>query len=256
MPARIVHRYGDDSSQVAELFRPDGEVRGVAVVIHGGFWRAAYDRHLMDDVCGDLAAAGWAAWNVEYRRTAGGGGGWPTTFADVAAAVDHLAAPAMSEEVSVRHVPVAAIGHSAGGHLALWAAARPRLPAGSPGGRPAVCVTYAVAQAGVVDLHEAARLRLSRGAAEELLGAPPAAEPQRWRLASPAALLPLGVPQLLVHGERDNVVPLSMSREYARAAAAAGDDVATVVLPGIGHFEHLDPRSPAWRTVSDWLVGL
>ena len=254
VPVRSVHRYGDDGSHVAELFLPDGGVRGVAVVIHGGFWRAAYDRHLMDDLCADLAGGGWAAWNVEYRRTAGGGGGWPATFADVAAAVDHLAAPAVSEQVSLGHGPVVSIGHSAGGQLALWAAARPQLPAGAPGAGPAVRVTGAVSQAGVVDLHEAARLRLSSGAAQQLLGEPPGADPERWRLASPAALVPLGVPQLLVHGEEDDAVPAAMSRDYGRSARAAGDAVDTVILPGVGHFEHLDPRSTAWQSVRAWLA--
>jgi acetyl esterase/lipase len=158
----------------------------VAVVIHGGFWRDAYDRSLMDGLCRDLASAGWAAWNLEYRRL-GGGGGWPQTFDDVAAGIDHLGS--LVEDPRV----VVTIGHSAGGHLAFWAAVRRE---------PRVRVTHAVAQAGVVDLVEAARLGLSRSAAEELLGGSPAAVPERYELASPAARLPLRVPQLLVHGAR------------------------------------------------------
>jgi acetyl esterase/lipase len=156
------------------------------VVIHGGFWRDAYDRSLMDALCEDLASAGWAAWNLEYRRLRSGGG-WPETFEDVAAGIAHV--QELVDDLSV----VATIGHSAGGHLALWAAARPE---------PRVRVTHAVAQAGVVDLVEAARLKLSRGAAEELLGGSPAEVPDRYELVSPAARLPLGVPQLLVHGDR------------------------------------------------------
>jgi acetyl esterase/lipase len=220
----VIVPYGEHPSQVAELFEPAGEPRGAAVLIHGGFWRAAYDRHLMDELCRDLAARGWAAWNLEYRRL-GDGGGWPETFDDVEAAIGAIGAS---------NTLLLAIGHSAGGHLTLWAAAR-RL------------VTHAVAQAGVVDLAEAARLGLSGGVVEDLVA------PELYDRASPAAMLPLGVPHLLVHGEEDDTVPVAMSRAYRAAAVAAGDDVSLVTLPGVGHFEHLDPASDAWRAVVEWL---
>jgi acetyl esterase/lipase len=240
-----VHRYGDHPAQVAEFFAPAGEPRGVAAVIHGGFWRVTYDRHLMDDLCNDLAAAGWAAWNLEYRRL-GGGGGWPTTFDDVAAAISSLCVPGTAAGRSGARHPERAerlvtIGHSAGGHLALWAAAQD------------LGVTHAVAQAGVADLTEAVRLGLSRGVAAELLGDDPDGE--RLRRASPAELLPLGVPQLLVHGAGDDIVPAAMSEAYAARARDLGDPVECAILP-CGHFEHLEPRSQAWRTVRDWLDAL
>jgi len=220
----VIVPYGEHRSQVAELFEPAGEPRGAAVLIHGGFWRAAYDRHLMDELCRDLAARGWPAWNLEYRRL-GDGGGWPETFDDVEAGIGAIGAS---------NTLLLAIGHSAGGHLALWAAAR-RL------------VTHAVAQAGVVDLAEAVRLGLSGRVVDELV------PPQLYDRSSPAAMLPLGVPQLLVHGEADDTVPVAMSRAYHAAALAAGDVVSLVTLPGVGHFEHLDPASDAWRAVVEWL---
>jgi acetyl esterase/lipase len=220
---RWLHRYGDDPSQVAELFEAERPV-GVAVVLHGGFWRDRYDRHLMDALCADLASHGWAAWNLEYRRL-GSGGGWPATCDDVAAGIESLVGRG-----------AVAIGHSAGGHLALWAAAEG-------------LVRSAVGQAAVSDLRDAHRLGLSGGVVGELLG-----ESAPYGEASPFERLPLGVPQLLVHGEDDAIVPLSMSREYERAARAAGDDVELVALPGVGHFEHLDPASEAWRAVLRWLA--
>ena len=220
---RSLHRYGDDPSHVAELFEPRGAAVGTAVVLHGGFWRSRYDRHLMDDVCADLARRGWAAWNVEYRRL-GAGGGWPATGADVAAAVEILAG-----------ADAVAIGHSAGGHLALWAAAQG-------------LVRAAVGQAAVSNLREGLRLGLSGGVVEELL-----ADAADVASASPAERLPLGVPQLLVHGEDDAIVPLSMSRDYVEAARAAGDRAELVALPGVGHFEHLDPATEAWAAVVRWL---
>lgn len=179
----------------------------------------------MDDLAADLVARGWTVANIEYRRL-GSGGGWPTTFDDVRSEIE--AAPPGEQRV--------AIGHSAGGQLALWAAAQ-RL------------VTHAVAQAGVSDLAEAARLGLSGGVALELVGG----REERYAQVSPIALLPLGVPQLLVHGEDDGIVPVSMSRDYHRAAVAAGDPADLVVLPGVGHFEHLVPSSRAWKAVLEWL---
>ena len=225
---RRLERYGDDASQVAELFEAERPV-GVAVVLHGGFWRDRYDRHLMDALCADLASRGWTAWNLEYRRL-GSGGGWPATCDDVAAGIEVLAGR-----------DAVAIGHSAGGHLALWAAA-------------SGLVRAAAAQAGVSDLAAAFRLGLSGGVVGELLGGQPESRAADYALASPFERLPLGVPQLLVHGEDDAIVPVSMSREYERAARAAGDDVELVALPGVGHFEHLDPASEAWRAVLRWLA--
>jgi acetyl esterase/lipase len=220
----VLHRYGDDPSQVADRFGPEGEPAGVVVVLHGGFWRDRYDRHLMDALCGDLASRGFAAWNVEYRRL-GSGGGWPATGDDVRTAIETLVGPG-----------AVAIGHSAGGQLALWAAAEG-------------LVRSAVGQAGVSDLREARRLRLSDGVVDELLG-----DAADLGAASPAERLPLGVRQLLVHGEADAIVPVAMSRDYARAARAAGDQVELVELPGVGHFEHLDPASQAWAAVVRWLT--
>lgn len=219
----------------------------MAVVLHGGFWRDRYDRHLMDALCDDLAGAGLPAWNLEYRRLPTGG--WPGTFADVAAGIDALAGLGLDRQPDA----VVTIGHSAGGHLALWAAARPGLPPDAPGARPGIRVTHAVSQAGVADLRRAAGLGLGAGAVKDLLGGGPGEVPERYALASPAQRLPLGVPQLLVHGQRDDTVPVELSRLYARAAAASGDDVELSVEEHTGHYEHLDPGSAIWGAVRDWL---
>jgi acetyl esterase/lipase len=242
MRVPATHRYGPDPSQVADLHLPEGAGPWpVAVVIHGGYWRARYDRTLMDAVCADLAAHGWAAWNLEYRRIGPGGtGGWPQTFDDVAAGIDRLA----SADVPLDLGRVVAIGHSAGGQLALWAAARRQCQ---------VPVHGAVGQAAVSDLRAAARLRLSDGAAIELLGGTPEQVPERYAAASPAERLPLGVPTLLVHGARDDTVPVAFSRDLHAAAVAAGDACELVVHERDGHFEHIDPASAGWATVRAWL---
>ncbi len=220
----------------------------MVVVLHGGFWQAMFGRRLMDGLCADSASRGYAAWNLEYRRI-GAGGGWPATFDDVAAGIDALADVADVDLGRVR-----TLGHSAGGHLALWAAARPGLPAGAPGASPTVVASGAVAQAGVVDLVGAARAGVGAGAVAQLLGGAPDAVGDRYALGSPLARVPLGVPQLLVHGERDRHVPVELSRRYADAARAAGDDVELVTPPDVAHMELIEPRSPAWAVVVDWLT--
>lgn len=233
--------YGEHASQVCELLAPAGDgPHPVAVLVHGGFWRQRYGRELEHGIARDLVRRGWAAWNVEYRRL-GDGGGWPQTFEDVAAAVDALAGAGPRLD----RARVVAIGHSAGGQLALWAAARraARVP-----------LAGVVAQAGAVDLHELSRLRTSRGVVDELLGGPPEAVPERYATASPARRLPLGVPLLLTHGARDEDVPVRLSRELAAAAAAAGDACELVVVEDEGHYEHLEPGSRLWAAVTAWLA--
>jgi acetyl esterase/lipase len=221
-------RYGAHADHVVDV-REVADPRAVVAVFHGGFWRARYGADLMDELCDDLATRGYTAWNVEYRRV-GSGGGWPATFEDVEAA---------TSRAKTTGLPLVTLGHSAGGHLAIWAGAR--------------CgATLAVSQAGVLDLEDAWRRALSSRAAGELLGGSPDAVPERYAAASPAALLPLGVRQLLVHGRRDDTVPVEMSRAYARCARAAGDDV-ELVETDEGHFECLDPASESWAAIVERL---
>jgi acetyl esterase/lipase len=216
------HNYGDDPSQYAVLY---GE-GPVAVVIHGGFWKAEYDLTLMDALCGDLAGRGFTAFNIEYRRL-GNGGGVPATLDDVSAAIDHLAT------LDVDLSRVVTIGHSAGGQLAAWAATRPQ---------PRVAVTHVVSQAGVLDLQRARELRLSDGVVDRFLNG---AETQ---VASPIERLPLGVPTLLTHGALDDTVPLEISQRFARASGAT-----LLVEPEEGHMGHIDPANPMWKAVTAWL---
>jgi acetyl esterase/lipase len=237
-----------------DLTRPAGSGPApVAVLLHGGYWRAQYTKRLMAPMAAGLAARGWAAANVEYRRVGlgGGGGGWPATFEDVAAAVDHLA-----DVDGLDLDRVVTVGHSAGGHLALWAAGRHRLPPGTPGAGPVVAIQRAVSLAGVVDLVEADRLGLGAGAVPALLGGRAATVPGRYAVASPAALLPLGVAQVLVHGDADGVVPLGLSERYVSAAVAAGDDVRLVTLRGVDHMAVIQPRGAPWDALCVAIDGL
>jgi acetyl esterase/lipase len=243
-------RYGTEPDQFLELTVPDGNGPArVAVVLHGGFWRAAYGVELARPLAADLAAAGWAAVAVEYRRV-GAGGGWPHTLLDVAAALDALPALPAAERLDLADLTV--IGHSAGGHLAAWAAGRHLLPAGAPGAGPRVRVTAAVLQAGVLDLTAAADQQLGSGAVRAFLGAGPAEAPQRWAAADPVRLLPTGAAVLCVHGRDDDVVPLAQTERYAAAATAAGDQPEVRVVPG-GHMALIDPGGEPWHAVVNWL---
>jgi acetyl esterase/lipase len=223
----------------------------VAVVLHGGFWRAAYGIELARPLAADLASAGWAAVAVEYRRV-GAGGGWPATLEDVAAALDVLPDLPCADRLDLTDLTV--VGHSAGGHLAAWAAGRAQLPPGVPGAAPRVRVSAAVLQAGVLDLADADRQDLGSGAVRAFLGGPAEAAPERLGCADPVRLLPTGARVLLVHGADDDVVPVRQSERYAAAARAAGDRVDLRVVPG-DHMVLIEPGGRPWRVVRDWLAS-
>ena len=243
------HTYGTRPSQFGELYRPEGTGHpGTVVVIHGGFWRSAYDLSLGAPLAADLAAHGYTAWNLEYRRV-GNGGGWPGTLADVAAGIDLLA----TLDVDTAHV--VAIGHSAGGQLAVWAAGRSALAAGAPGAAPRVQVTGAVAQAGVLDLARAADTGVGGTAEADFLGGSPARVPQRYAVADPIAHVPLAAPVLCVHSRADRNVPFAQSTAYVAAATTAGA-TATLHESTGDHFTLIDPSSPDWRAVLEALPRL
>ncbi|RBY90587.1 S9 family peptidase [Blastococcus sp. TF02A-26] len=240
--------YGPHPDQFLELTLPEGGGPApVVVVLHGGFWRAAYGVELARPLAADLAAAGFAAVAVEYRRV-GAEGGWPRTAEDVAAALDAL--PGLEDAARLDLDDVTVVGHSAGGHLAAWAAGRALLPDGAPGARPRVRIAAAVLQAGVLDLARADEQGLGRGAVRELLGGPPT--PDLLALASPVQLLPTGAEVLCVHGTGDDVVPPEQSERYAAAAGRAGDAVQVRLVDG-DHMVLIDPAGPAWALVREWL---
>lgn len=244
-PADLRVAYGPDRLQFGDLRLPKGAgLHPVVLVIHGGFWRAAYNLDHIGSLCAALTRAGFATWNLEYRRIGDPGGGWPGTLEDVAGGARHLRILAEPHRLDLDRV--VALGHSAGGHLALWLAAQSE----------AVRLKGVVSLAGVADLRRAWELRLSRGVAGELLGGGPEEVPDRYRRASTIELLPLRVAQRLIHGTRDDIVPIEIARRYLDAARAAGDDARLIELPGAGHFELVDPRTPEWREVERAVIEL
>jgi acetyl esterase/lipase len=244
--------YGPLPEHQGDLYLPGVARPPVVCLLHGGFWRKIYRREQMSPIASDLARRGFAVWNLEYRGI-GAGGGWPGTLTDVAAGIDHLATLVeRGVDLAIDRVVVA--GHSAGGQLALWAAARHR-SSGSGVTSTRVRVAAAAGLAPVADLARAHELHLGNGVVGDFLGGSPEQHPERYRAASPRALLPLGVPQLVVHGTADDTVPVEIARDYASAARAAGDAVQLVELSDRGHFDFLDPTSEAHATLCRWLVS-
>jgi acetyl esterase/lipase len=231
------HPYGADPAQVADLLLPatDGP-HPVVVLLHGGFWRARFDRSLMEALAVDLADRGWASWNVEYRRV-GNGGGVPETLDDIRAAIATLA----QLEQGGRPLdlgPVVIVGHSAGGQLGLCVADEPSVRA-------------VISLAGVCDLATAYAEGIGDGATEAFMGGGPDERPDAYVLADPLCRIPAGAQVLLVHGDADQRVPVAQSRRYARAAAAAGDGRCELIeLPGVDHFALIDPRTPTWAGIA------
>lgn len=241
--------YGPEVSQFGDLWLPGGDgARPVIVLIHGGYWRARYGLEYFGHAAAALRTEGLAVWNIEYRRLGESGGGWPGTFQDVGRAVGALRG--LAERFPLDLGRIVTLGHSAGGHLALWAAARHRLPGDSPlaSGDP-LQLAGAIVLAGVSDLRRAWELRLSDAVVNELLGGSPEAVGERYRSASPYELLPLNVPQTLIHGAQDVHVPLELSERYHQAALAAGDRCELTVLADTDHFEVVDPNTGAWQHV-------
>ena len=246
--------YGPAPRQYGQLWSPSGRgLHPVVVMIHGGCWLASLPGpELMAYLAEDLRRRGIAVWNIEYRRVGEPGGGYPGTFEDVGLAVDHLRVIARAENLDLRHVAV--VGHSAGGHLAVWAAARRKLPRADRlfSAHP-LPVAGVVSLAGIDDL---AAYHASGPAAcggpdtiDQLVGVGARRGRDVYADTSPAAMVPIGVPQAIVSGDLDPIVPTRFGHGYAAKARVAGDAVQVIDIPDAGHFELIDPTTPAWRRI-------
>jgi len=258
-PADARVSYGPDPLQIGELRLPKGSGPfPVAVVIHGGCWVSEFATLQNTAAAADaLRDAGIATWNVEYRRSNNPGGGWPGTFSDIAMATDYVRELAKAHPLDVTRV--IAIGHSAGAHLALWAAARSKLAGTSALYREAALpLRAAVALGGPGDLRDfsgyAAKV-CGSNVVEKLMGGNADAVPERYTQGSPIQMLPLGIRQVLIVGESDPIMPAASREAYAAAARKAGDTVELIEVPG-SHFEIIAPSSTAWPLVRDKAIQL
>ena len=242
-PPDVTVRYGELAEQVIDLRLPAVLPAPLIVLVHGGFWKPRYDRTHLYPMAHALAACGLMVALPEYRR-AGMGPDWRSTFDDVAAAMDQVAK--LAEPHGADTGRIAWAGHSAGGHLALWAAARPYFPAGSPWRGPCAA-NHVVALAGCSSLRLCAEWNLGDGAAQRLLGGAPREVPDRYAVTDPSMLTPPSIPVTLIHGTADDDVPAGMSRAFTAGQLTE--------IPGAGHFDLIDPSSPAWPHVLSALSG-
>jgi acetyl esterase/lipase len=240
-PSATIH-YADDALQVVDVWIPKG--RGpfpTVLMVHGGCWTTSIaDRHIMDWAAEDLRRRGLAVWNIDYRGVDRPGGGYPGTFRDVGAAADALAKNARRFRLDTRRI--VAVGHSAGGHLALWLAGRRRLPTSSPlrGAHP-LRISAVVSLGGLPDLEENAKVANGCGTivSATLAGG-------NYAQTSVPRLAPLGVAQTLVNGRQDDIIPPRLATDYQRRMRAAGDAVAIRWVPNAGHVDLVAPGTPAW----------
>jgi acetyl esterase/lipase len=232
--------YGKDPLQFGDLRLPSGPgLHPVVIFVHGGFWRNAYNLDHAGHICAALTRSGAATWNIEYRRIGDPGGGWPGTLEDVLHGAEYITPLARRYPLDLRRIVAA--GHSAGGQLVLWLAAQ-----------MAVDLRGVIPLAAVSDLRRAWALQLSGGVVKQFLGATPEQAPQRYASTSPIELLPISVPQRMVHGTADQIVPFDMSERFAKKSQNAK----LIPLKGAGHFELIDPRASEWEIVRtsilDW----
>jgi len=243
--------YGDDPLQFGELRLPEGEGPfPVVIVIHGGCWLAEYDLGYMSAFADALTTSGVATWSIEYRRVGDEGGGWPGTFQDVANAADKLLEIAFEYKLDMDRV--AAVGHSAGGHLALWLAGRKWLDVEDPlRGEGPLALNGVVAMAGIPDLAAYAAPEGCGAAVSGLLGSEPGEVADRVHRGSPIAMVPFGINQTLVIGEHDSIVPKSQADGFVDAARQMGDSVEVTTILGAGHFELVDPSHEGFEIIRD-----
>jgi len=255
-PADHVIAYGEHPLQFGQLRLPEREgLHPVIIIIHGGCWLSQYDLHHISPLATALTKEGFATWSLEYRRVGNEGGGWPNTFCDVARGADYLRELVKTYPLDLNRVIT--LGHSAGGHLALWLAARHKLPRTSPlyADNP-LTVHGVISLAGVGDLSRPEYQKLCGGVVPKLMGGNPSTVAARYAHGSPVELLPLGVPQILVQGAGDTTVSPASAQAYHDAARKSGDEVQLVMIQQAGHFEVVVPTTDSYREVQKALCSL
>ncbi|NNE27213.1 MAG: alpha/beta hydrolase [Saprospiraceae bacterium] len=246
-PIRI--SYGSDALQFGELWMPESTDKAtVIMLIHGGCWLSQFDYTLMDSMALDLSERGYAVWNIEYRRTEDPGGRWPGTFLDVASGLKFI--EELSSQLPLKSDEIILSGHSAGGHLALWLAAHQQLDSTLDIYLDELPeIKGVVSLAGITDLETYTSPSGCGSNVVNLIGGSVDEFPERYDIASPIKLLPLDVPQILINGEADNIVPLSHINPYLQQAKSQGEDIQLKIIPNAGHFEVITPGSVAWSDI-------
>lgn len=237
-----IEKYGNDKFQEGDLYIPAQKPIAVICFFHGGFWQMPYDREQLTPISVDFAKKGFAVWNIEYRRIGADGGGWRGTLDDATASINHLVL--LKEKYNLLDLSKTIIaGHSAGGHLAIWCTKQVEV-------KP-----YAVAGlAPIIDLEKAFNTEAGNKSISALLNGTPSEHPERYALHSPIKMLPIGVRQLIIHGDQDEYLPVEWSRSYATYSRGAGDIIDYIEIGKGKHMDYLDPNSEAISRLQDWLI--
>lgn len=245
--------YGKHAEQFGELYLPKkAELHPVIILIHGGCWQAQYDLSTLGQLSKALTKIGYAVWNIEFRRL-GNGGGFPITFEDVAMGADFL--NTIAETYALDLSKLTAMGHSAGGHLALWLAGRHHLPHSSKlFSESAIKIQRVISLAGIPDLVAGVEQDICRGACQDLAGGLPHEVPEQYQLASPHHLLPLSIPHWHLVGALDSHVPASYLKPFIQKAKLQDNKVYFKVIPDIGHFEMVMPDTASWKHIKEALL--
>ena len=241
--------YGEHDQQFGELYLPQSvseqeqqKLYPIIILLHGGCWRAAYDSSVLGGLSQSLCQLGYAVWNLEYRRL-GNGGGWPVTFQDVALGTDFLRSIADKYYLDLHRVIT--MGHSAGGHLALWLASRNKLATDSVVYQPKpLAIQSVISLAGIPDLDQASKRSICRGAVDELMGGSPDAIAKKYKQGSPHHLEPFDISTYHLVGEFDPIVPFPYLAQYLEENPSPHKQLD--IIPDIGHFEMVMPDTIAW----------
>ena len=249
--------YGDEELQFGELRTPlTQDTFPLVIFLHGGCWLSDYNLEYLSAAAGDLVKDGYAVWTPEYRRVGDEGGGYPNTFKDIQASVDFVRTLADIYPLDIDNVVI--MGHSAGGHLALWLATQGNLSAKSSLYNPnPLPLKGVISLAGITDLvaYDKTGNDCSTAVAK-LMGGQANEMKSRYFESGPINLVPSNIPTRLIQGEVDNIVPMSQGDTYAIKAKAAGEDVKVVTIKGGGHFDMVSPYSTAWKAIKTELAEL
>ena len=251
----FTYKYGEDPNQFGELYlpSPSDTAYPVIILVHGGCYRAQYDLKPLGGLCKALVAEGFAVWNIEYRR-AGNGGDYPNMFLDVAQSADYLRQIAETHHLNLDKVMT--VGHSAGGHIALWLAGRHKIPTSSdlyienP-----LPIKNVIVLAGMVDAVHAIEHGICEGGLAIVMGGEPDTAPANYQVADPRALIPIGIPQTHIIGDQDDEM-MENFKSYLEVAKQNGEPVKLIVPPDAGHFEIVALSSKAWQTVRDTIIDM
>jgi acetyl esterase/lipase len=246
-----IEKYGDNEYQEGDLYIPGKKPIAVICLFHGGFWRMPYDREQLTPISIDFAEKGFVVWNIEYRRIGADGGGWHGTLDDAIASINHLVL--LKEKYDLLDLSkIIIVGHSAGGHLAVWCAKQ--VESAIAGSVSSIKPYAVVGLAPIIDIEKAFIAGTGNNAVSALLNSSPSEHTERYTLYSPIRMLPIGVRQLIIHGNRDEYLPVEWSRDYVTSSRDAGDSIDYIEIVDGEHMDYLDPNSVATSKLQDWII--